>query len=303
MKKISIILAIAATLAACSKTDSFNDPTPYSLATSSKLAGKIVSGAPDCFGHIKSDKVTNLAQGVELLDLAYLNKTGYAMRLYMYKVVLGGADIKVVMPENGGNLGKIQPLSEQTAAMNATDMVLGSVNGDSYSASNLYPAGIVYRDGNALKTSFTDAKGGFFATLKDGSAIVAESSSYSTYRLSIMNAIGTKSRILDGGYPSPQSDAKAAARSFVGVSEDGMTVFLGVVDGVYFYYSNGITVSDLASILKAAGAHNAALLDSGACTTLVARDDFGEKLFYVKNTPSNNGIEESVVNGLAIIQK
>lgn len=287
----------------CSKIGRFDDPTEFSLETTSKLAKKIVAGAPDCFGHIKSDKVSNLAQGVELLDLSYLNKNGYAMQLYLYKVTLGSAGIKVTMPDNLSSLGKIQPLLEQTAAMNESDMVLGAINGDSFSASNLNPMGIVYRDGAALKSTFSDSKAGFFAELKDGTAVIAESDSYSTYRLSIQNALGTRARILNNGYPSPQTDAKAAARTFVGVSEDGMTIFLGVVDGVYFYYSNGITTGDLAVILKAAGAFNAALLDSGATTTLVARDDFGEKLFFVKNTPSNNGIEESVVNGLAIIQK
>ena len=298
MKKYICISLIVLAAVSCRKGDLFEQP-PFSLETSTKMAKEIVDGAPDYFGHVKHDKVTNLAQGVSLLDLSYLNKNGYAMQLYMYKVIVGAATLAVSTPATDQ---KTAVLSDQAAVLNESSTVLGAVNGDAFSAADKLPLGICYRGGNALKATFSDDKGGFFATLADGTVIIGEQSDYSTYRRSLVNALGTRRRILQDGYPVQTANDKAAARTFVAVSADRMTAWLGVVDGVYFYYSNGITCADLAAVLRAAGASDAALLESGAQTTLVRRDDLGEQLFPVCNTPSENGIEQPAVNGLAIIQ-
>lgn len=288
-------MALAAT--SCSKGDKF-EQVPYSLETSSKMAGEIVNGTPNYFGHVKYDKVYNLAQGVSLLDLSCLNMNGYSVRICMYKVVLGSSTLAVAVP---GTDKKADLSSALAANLNNDVTVLGAVNGDAQ-ASDKSAMGIVYRNGTAVKTGFSDDKGGFFATLKDGTAVIANQSDYSTYRTSLYNAIGTRDRILTDGYPVTEEKPKEEARTFVAVSQDGMTVWLGVVDGVYFYYSNGISRSDLAAVLKAAGAWNAALLNSGDVTTLIKRDDLGEQLFPVFNSPSNNGIEKESVNALAIIE-
>lgn len=290
-------------IVSCSKTDKFENQSSYSLETSTKMAREIVEGAPSCFGHIKSDKVTNLAQGVSLLDLSYLNRNGYSTRMLLYKVILGTADFKVTMPDDVNTLGSLQPLTAQAKAMDGNNIVLGAVNGDTWSASNNQPTGILYRDGAQLKDSFSDASSGFFAILNDGNAIIGTREDYSGYKARIRDAIGTRVRILDKGYPVVQTDTKLAARTFVAVDEYSSTVWAGVVDGVYFYYSNGISIEDLSTILKAAGAYNAALLDSGSSTTLIVRNDLADEVIQLGNSPADNGIEKAVVNGLAIIQK
>ena len=294
---ICIALILAATATSCRTGDKF-EQVPYSLETSTRMAGEIVNGAQSYFGHIKHDKVYNLAQGVNLLDLACLNTKGYSVQIYLFKVVMGTSTLAVAVP---GTDKKADLPSVMAAGMNNEATVLGAVNGDAQ-ASDKSSTGIVYRNGTAVKSTFSDDKGGFFATLKDGTAVIADQTDYATYRTSLYNAIGTRDRILTDGYPVTEEKPADAARTFVAVSQDGMTVWLGVVDGVYFYYSNGISRSDLASILKAAGAWNAALLNSGDVTTLIKRDDLGETLFPVFNSPSNNGIEKESVNALAIIE-
>ena len=77
---------MALTAASCRTGDKF-EQVPYSLETSTKMAGEIVRGTPGYFGHIKHDKVTNLAQGVSLLDLSCLNMNGYSVQIYLYKIV------------------------------------------------------------------------------------------------------------------------------------------------------------------------------------------------------------------------
>ena len=297
MKKFVIIMMITLAAVSCRTGDEF-EQVDYSLETSTKMAGEIVSGTPGYFGCIKHDSVTTLGQGVSLLDMSYLNMNGYAVQLYMYKVVLGGATLGVAVPSTG----KKEDLTSALAAnLNAEATVLGAVNGDAQAADKA-PVGIVYRNGAGIKTTFSDTKGGFFAILKDGTAIIADQSQYSTYRTSIFNAIGTRDRILRDGFVEAEARAEEKARTFLAVSQDGMTVWLGVVDGVYFYYSNGITCSHLAAILKAAGAWNAVLLNSGDVTTLIRRDDLGDTLFPVVNTPSAKGLEKESVNALAIIE-
>lgn len=288
---------MALTAASCRTGDKF-EQVPYSLETSTKMAGEIVRGTPGYFGHIKHDKVTNLAQGVSLLDLSCLNMNGYSVQIYLYKIVLGSATLGVAVPSGDK---KADLPSVMAAGLNNEATVLGAVNGDAQAADKT-ALGIVYRNGTSVKSTFSDEKGGFFAVLKDGTAVIANQADYATYRTSLYNAIGTRDRILTDGFPVTEEKPSDAARTFVAVSQDGMTVWVGVVDGVYFYYSNGISRSDLAAILKAAGAWNAALLNAGDVTTLIKRDDLGEKLFPVLNSPSNNGIEKESVNALAIIE-
>lgn len=295
-------MSVLATLALVSCTkDGFERPS-YSLETSTRLGKKIVEGTEGYFGHVKSDSQKTLGAGVSLLDLSYLNMNGYSMQMYVYSVSLSSAAVTVLTPDNSASLGKVQKLTEQASALSAFANVYGAINGDSYIASNLQPAGIVYRDGSAIKSTFSDSKGGFFATLKDGSAVIGTQDNYGVYRKSIQNAIGTRLQILKDGFFIPQSDTKAAARTAVAISEDGMTVWFIIVDGVYFYYSNGITYRDLARVMQACGASNGAVLESGDQTTAVIRDPMSDSGFSLLNLPSNKGLEQNVVNGLAIIQ-
>lgn len=304
MKKLyNVILPlVAATTISCNPAEI--PESPYSLETSTKFAKTIVENTPGYFGHIKSDEEYNISQGVTLLNMEYVNANGYAVRMMVYKVMLGGtATLAVTTPDDLNSIGTLQTISEQAAALDKrdADYVLGAINGDSFSASTGQPNGIVYRDGVGVKTTFSNAKGGFFAMLKDGSAGIFTQEDFSSMKNSIVEALGTTNQILLDGYALPQTDTSAAARTAVGVSEDGTCVYLVVVDGVYFFYSNGITTNDLAAVMKACGANNAALLDAGDSTTLVRRNLQDE--FEVFNSPFNNGLEKPVANGLAIVER
>lgn len=304
MKRYCSIIAavIALCTVSCSKMhNSFPHPE-YSLETSTKMGGRIVKGAEGYFGHIKSDAQKNLAPGVSLLDISYLNMNGYAMQMYIYEVSLEQAQIEVCTPNAGTSLGTVRKLSEQANALNESVTVLGAINGDSYVASTFLPTGIMYKNGTSLKGTFSDATGGYIAIMKDGTAHIGTQSDFSSYKKNIKEAIGTKSQILKDGYVLPASDTKAAARTAVAVSEDGMKVWMIVVDGVYFYYSNGITYDDLAKVMIACGASCGVVLQSGDETTLVTRDEKSDPVMVLKNLPSNKGLEQNVVNGLAITQ-
>lgn len=86
-----------------------------------------------------------------------------------------------------------------------------------------------------------------------------------------------------------------APRTAIGLSEDGKTLILAVVDGRSLT-SRGMTLGELADFMRKAGAFTAINLDGGGSTAMVQRA--GEKQ-SVLNTPSD-GAERPVANVLGI---
>lgn len=309
MKKYIFIIAAVILAVACKKEASFPH-REYTLQCSTSMAQKIVEGSKSHIGHVKSDKVYNLADGVKLLDLSYLTAAGETMRLCMYEVKVGAVSFSVTTPGDTAKLGKLEKLSHQVEAMAATRTVLGAVNGDSNNSSTLKPTSILYHSGKALKNTFDNEKCGFFAVLKDGGIVLGDQSEYETCRKNIYDAIGTQCRIMKNGIAMDSSfpDGSQKARTAVGVAANGSTVYLLVVDGVYSYYSNGISCSDLCAVMKAAGAVDVSLLEGDDASTAVYSDGGVIKVLNVPAPDKHfsfsdpDAIQKNIVNGLAIIK-
>ncbi|CAM01042.1 phosphodiester glycosidase family protein [Saccharopolyspora erythraea] len=104
--------------------------------------------------------------------------------------------------------------------------------------------------------------------------------------------------ILRDGTALPGLDDQALApRTSAGASADGKRVYLVAMDG-RSQVSAGLTVSELADLLKRSGADDAVNLDGGGSTTLVAREA-GAQHVTVRNNPSD-GRERPVANGIGI---
>ena len=110
-------------------------------------------------------------------------------------------------------------------------------------------------------------------------------------------AIGGNLVLLKDGVPTTQSHPKNP-RTAVGFSEDGLTMWLVVVDG-RSSSSVGMTYVELANYMKSLGADDAINLDGGGSSTLVARMP-GATSVSVRNTPSD-GSQRPVPNGLGFI--
>lgn len=89
----------------------------------------------------------------------------------------------------------------------------------------------------------------------------------------------------------------SAARTAVGFSKDGRTMHVLSVDG-RSGDTGGVTLTELALMLKKLGAYNALNLDGGGSATLLAREP-GSDDPQLENTPSD-GFERDVPNGLAV---
>ncbi|MEU7844055.1 phosphodiester glycosidase family protein [Micromonospora sp. NPDC049114] len=104
--------------------------------------------------------------------------------------------------------------------------------------------------------------------------------------------------ILRDGVPLAGLDTRTAAvRSAAGVSPDGRTVYLVALAG-RAPASAGLTIAELADVLRALGAHAAVNLDGGGSTTVAVREP-GQAAATARNSPSD-GTERAVANGVGI---
>lgn len=90
-------------------------------------------------------------------------------------------------------------------------------------------------------------------------------------------------------------------RTAVALDKDSRTLILIVVDGRQPNYSEGVTLRELAALLKEHGAHDAMNLDGGGSSTLVVADKKGRPM--ILNSPINNripGRERPVANHLGV---
>ncbi|MFV0137378.1 phosphodiester glycosidase family protein [Streptomyces sp. HMX87] len=104
--------------------------------------------------------------------------------------------------------------------------------------------------------------------------------------------------VLTGGRPLPGLDARASAvRTAVGVADGGQRVLLLAVDGSPGYRT-GLTVAEVADVMRSVGSVDAFSLDGGGSSTLVAREP-GASGVSVRNHPSA-GAERAVPNGIGV---
>ncbi|MCX5064852.1 phosphodiester glycosidase family protein [Micromonospora lupini] len=104
--------------------------------------------------------------------------------------------------------------------------------------------------------------------------------------------------ILRDGAPLAGLDATTAAvRSAAGVSPDGRTVYLVALAG-RAPASVGLTIAELADLMRTLGAHAAVNLDGGGSTTVAVREP-GQAAATARNSPSD-GTERAVANGIGI---
>ena len=116
------------------------------------------------------------------------------------------------------------------------------------------------------------------------------------------NAISGETLLLMGGHAMPDLDNTATQpRTAVGYSKNGRFLYLVVVDGRQPFYSEGITLQELADLMRALGAEYAMNLDGGGSSTMVVQGQDGKP--RVLNSPIDNyipGRERPVANHLGI---
>ncbi|MFB9470152.1 phosphodiester glycosidase family protein [Nonomuraea salmonea] len=114
---------------------------------------------------------------------------------------------------------------------------------------------------------------------------------------SVKAAVGGNWVLLKDGVVQNSTDTAAHPRTAVGFSADGRKMYLLTVDGRQAD-SRGVTLNELAAMMKELGAADALNLDGGGSSTMLAREP-GSADVQVENSPSDGG-ERHVPNGLAL---
>jgi hypothetical protein len=110
-------------------------------------------------------------------------------------------------------------------------------------------------------------------------------------------AVGAPGILRDGQPLAGLDDTALAPRTSAGVSADGKRLYLLTVDG-RSEASQGLTLLELADLMRRLGADDAVNLDGGGSSTLVARDA-GDRRVTVENVPSD-GAERPVPNAVGV---
>ncbi|GAA2635321.1 phosphodiester glycosidase family protein [Streptomyces vastus] len=107
--------------------------------------------------------------------------------------------------------------------------------------------------------------------------------------------------VLRGGQPLAGLDnATSAVRTAAGISDGGKRLTLLALDGAP-EFRTGLTIAEVAAVMRQLGSADAFSLDGGGSTTLVAREP-GAAAVSVRNHPSA-GAERPVPNGIGVFSR
>ena len=175
-----------------------------------------------------------------------------------------------------------------------------ATNGDGYNITNGTPGGLLIMNGTEY---YPVDKDGFFAILKDGSAVIGTQAEYETYKGQIQDAIGGFGAVLvkDGKVNVTKSSnytSNRASRTAVGIKADGSVVMM-VLDGRQLPRSAGGAMEEIAQIMLEAGCVHAINLDGGGSTTYLSKPAGSDEI-QLTNVPSD-GYERQVSVSLVAI--
>ncbi len=292
----------------CSNKEEFIEVKDnYILNPKTEVAKKIANGT-NLMVHLKQDTSYVIQDGLVASEIAYISNTGHAMKIFTFEIDLSKPNIAIeVSTPNNSPKFAMQGMTKQALYEDAEGhQVWAGINADFFNMTTGAPQGILYKEGLPIKTTVTDGINTFFAILKNGKAFVGEQSDYEDVKSNIYEAVGGRVTLVSNGVLVTQTDARLEPRTAIGVSQDGSKVYMLVVDGRRFHYSNGMNYEALGKALKAMGAYDAINLDGGGSSTFFIRNtpDFTDNRFVLRNWPSDNGgMERAVANGILILKK
>ena len=274
------MLLCAWLLMSCDNSNRFDEYAKFDTTAETAWGQSIVNGSNGYVAHVKSDKTYTLANGVDVLEMAFLADDGLAMQMFLFKIALSDRiTLRTTLANDENKVGVGQTIMNQLEAMQKNGKkVLGGTNADFFNTTTYIPYGVCYRDGVAVKTSFSREDCNVFVISKDNTAYCLTTEEYTLFKDQVREAVcGRSTLLLKNGEQLDQSSntmpvATMEPRTAIGVSQDGKEVYLMVVDGRNFYYSNGADLLDLMNLMSACGASDALNLDGGGSSTFIAKD-------------------------------
>lgn len=307
--KLKYMLLGLVSLHLLSCNDNDDQFTVYEGTANTEIGKVLLEKTETVMAMIKKDSSYTVTEGVKTTEVEFLSFDGYAKKMFISEIDLTteGLTIEASTPNNSPAFG-MQKMTEQAIYEDAVGhQVWAGINGDFFDTGNGIPRGIVYKEGTAIKTSMDSSVSTWFAINNDGTASIGSRSEFSGANARFVEAVsGRATLVQDGLVYKWGSDVPLEPRTAIGVSEDGLKVYMLVVDGRNFTYSNGIDYQHMSEIFLALGAYDAINLDGGGSSTFFTRttSDFTDDRFEIRNWPSDNGgAERNVANGLLVIKQ
>ncbi len=292
----------------------------------SQAQGKLVEGtvsddtAKNGYYSVFSSEHSVLAPGITQ-DINYAQTVdGKQIVYYVATVDVTRDDVTILVNYNnnkapvGSNIG-MQSVMNQTAALvenyrNKTDEygnkmyenfnAIVATNGAGYNITSGVPAGLVVMEGVEY---YPVTAPGFFAILKDGSAMIGTKADYEANKERIKEGIAAFGSVLikngkidvtkNANYTSSR-----ASRTAIGITAEGKVVMM-VLDGGQLPRSAGGAMEEIAQIMLEAGCVEAVNLDGGGSSTYLSKPA-GKDDIELVNVPSD-GYDRSVATSLVAI--
>lgn len=192
--------------------------------------------------------------------------------------------------------------------LSMTRRVVGGVNADFFSLATGTPVGMLIVDGRMLSRPSARPVLAFDSS---GAPRIAEFSLvdgkvspwYPRHAVGGRPMLVRDSSVLDivdhEGQPSFSVDRHP--RTAAGIAARGRRLILAVVDGRQKPYSDGMSLRELANLMRALGAREAINLDGGGSSTMVYADPRADGRLRLANRPSDKQGERAVGDALAIV--
>ena len=245
--------------------------------------------------------------------IVYYRRVHYAPRTMVAHIVtvdlrVKGVDVFVTPPDRRGRQAD-SPLDARTTSQFAREAgVQVAINGDGFTPwwSNTpwdyYPRVGEPVTPHGLSASRRVEYGEF---VRNGPTLFINEKKEASFGVpigKIYTAISGMSWLVQDKQPVPDlNDTRTAPRTAIGLDGPGNRLILIVVDGRQPFYSEGVTVQEMADLMIFYGGDNAINLDGGGSSTMVIQDPItGE--YQVINSPINFlwGRERPVANHFGV---
>ena len=244
--------------------------------------------------------------------VTYYRRVHYTPRMLIAHIVTvdlscKSIDVFVTPPEKGGKLSSLRARTTSQFAQEFGMQV--AINGDGFTpwrSNNVFdyyphvgdpitPNGFAASRAQEYGVSDNKSPTLFINSKKDAT--------FGTAYRKVYNAISGQSWLVKDKQPVPDlNDVRTAPRTAIGLDGAGKRLIMIVVDGRQPFYSEGLTVQEMAELMIYYGGDNAILLDGGGSSTMVIQDPHTGQ-YRVMNSPIDNyipGRERPVGNHLGI---
>jgi len=272
-----------------------------SIQPGTVLGRQIVSGS-SLIKTLLADTSFEIAKGVEETDLYYINSKGQPMHVFILKARPGKKHVRLKIVCADSVNGNREKLSDMISRSGHSHQIVAGVNADFFNMGTGASLGILYKDGIALKDTFTGGKEQqgltYFGIQKRRRRLIIGSKG--EQRPPLLDAAGGGVYLVKNYQAVPQTVPAVHPRTAVGITGQQVVYFV-VADGRQASYSNGMDYQELSMLFKALKVKDAINLDGGGSSTFIIRHPQSHEL-EIRNRPSD-GQERAISNGWVITSR